>query len=374
MNLLMISGDRSMLSKKQGAFWYTLEALSKEWDRVDVICPKTDSSFQLSASRNAVFFGNVFFHSSPRGLWHQPRWIVQKGKELIAKHNHAVMTVHEYPPFYNGIGARKLSKETGVPHVLEVHHIVGYPVAASFAETVGRWMSRFYLPSAIRRSAGCRTVSKGTAETLMRWRAPESKIRVVPSFYLDAGLIASLGHAPAVLYDVVFCGRLVPNKGIRQILEAVADLPRATLLIIGDGPERMWLEERARDLGIKNRVEFRGWLPTQKDVLQAIRSARMLIMNSTSEGGPRVVLEAMAVGVPVIVTRVGVMPDVIVDRVNGVFTNGTAADVKKQIELLLTDDQLRLRIGKEGGKILERFERTKLIANYAHFLRSFARS
>jgi glycosyltransferase involved in cell wall biosynthesis len=261
-----------------------------------------------------------------------------------------------------------------VPHVLEVHHIVGYPVAASLTETVGRWMSWLYLPSAIRRSSGCRTVSKGTAETLMRWGVPQAKIRVVPSFYLDADLIKNLGHRPAVRYDVVFCGRLVPNKGARQLLEAVADLPKVSLQIIGDGPERPWLEERARDLGIQHRIEFRGWMPTQQDVLQAVRSSKMLVMNSTSEGGPRIALEAMAAGVPVIVTRVGVMPDVIVDGVNGLFTTGKSDDLRVKIERLLHDEQLRQRMGSEAEKILERFERFKLITNYAHFLRSFARS
>lgn len=372
MNLLMISGDRSMLSGKQGAFWYTLEALSKEWDRIDVICPRKE--MEHGKLRTEHFFGNVFFHPSPHGLWYQPRWIVRKGRELVGQYHHAVMTVHDYPPFYNSIGARRLSRTTAVPHVLEVHHIVGYPVAASATEAVGRWMSWAYLPSAIRRSAGCRTVSKGTAETLIHWGAPTGKIRVVPSFYLDAQAIAGLGHRPPTRYDVCFCGRLVPNKGVRQILEAIAGLPRATLQIIGDGPERPWLEERARDLGIRNRVEFRGWLPAQDDVLHAVRSSKMLVMNSTSEGGPRIALEAMAAGVPVIATRVGVMPDVIVDGQNGLFTTGKPEDLRQKISLLMDDGELRTRLGSEAEKILERFERPKLIANYAHFLRSFVRS
>lgn len=367
MNLLMISGDRSMLAGKQGAFWYTLEALSREWERIDVICPHVPD-----APEAASFFGNVYFHPSPYPLWRQHRWIMTMGLQLTARYRYAVMTVHEYPPFYNGIGARHLSEESGVPYVLEVHHLVGYPVAASATEWIGRIMSRLYLPRAIRKASAVRVVSKATAETLIAWNAPQEKIRVVPSFYLDRELIESIGDQPPVQYDAVFCGRLVANKGVPQLLKAIAALPRATLLVIGDGPERARLEALAKSLGIVHRVEFRGWLPTQRDVLRAIRSARMLVMNSSSEGGPRVPLEAMAAGMPVIVTRVGVMPDVIVDGMNGLFTSGDAEDLAAHIDRLMTHAELRERMGEEAKHILERFERGRLIGQYARFLQSFA--
>lgn len=367
MNLLMISGDRSMLAGKQGAFWYTLEALSREWERIDVICPHVPG-----APEAASFFGNVYFHPSPYSLWRQHRWIMTRGLQLTALYRYAVMTVHEYPPFYNGIGAKHLSEESGVPYVLEIHHLVGYPVAASAVERIGRIMSRLYLPRAIGRANAARVVSKATAETLIAWNAPQEKIRVVPSFYLDRELIESVGDQPPLQYDVVFCGRLVANKGVPQLLKAIAELPRATLLVIGDGAERSRLEAMAKSLKIAHRVEFRGWLPTQRDVLRAIRSAKMLVMNSSSEGGPRVPLEAMAAGMAVIVTRVGVMPDVIIDGVNGLFTTGEPEDLAAKIDRLSTHADMRDALGAEAKHILDRFERGRLIGQYARFLQSFA--
>lgn len=369
MNLLMISGDRSVLSGKQGAFWYTLEAFSKHWGRIDVICPHVPGSRQLVSGSN--LFGNVFFHPSPYSLWKQPQWIVERGRQILPLHRHSVMTVHEYPPFYNGIGARRLTKETGIPHVLEIHHIVGYPIAASFTERIGAALSRVMLPGMIGKAAACRVVNKGAAETLKKWGAPADKLHVVPSFYLDRVLIDSIGDIP-LRYDIAFGGRLVANKGVDTLLQAVARMRNGNLIIIGDGPERRSLESLAKSLGITHRVEFRGWLPTQKDVLKAVKSAKVLVMNSTSEGGPRMPLEAMACGVPVISTKVGVMPDVIVDGMNGLFTTGTAEDLSAKIEEIINHPEKRERMGREAKSVLERFEREKLIEKYARFLQSVA--
>lgn len=366
MNLLMISGDRSLLEGKRGAFYYTLEAFSREWDRIDIITP-----YLKDAPEALTLFGNVYLHPCPKGLWYQPFWIKRKGAQLHQHFRHQVMTAHEYPPFYNGIGARMLARKTGIPWVLEIHHLVGYPKPASLSERIGRVLSRLYLPSEIRAADAVRTVSKGTAERLLRWKSPKSKIFVVPSFYLDRELFETL---PAMnpLYDIAFCARLVANKGLPNLLRAVEKLPGVRLLVIGDGPERKSFEKMARDLRIAQRVEFRGWMPTQEEVIRKIRTAKVFVMNSLSEGGPRSALEAMAAGMPVLVTQVGVMPDVIDEGKNGYFTTGEPDDLAEKISMLLRDPALCEFIGHNAAMVVDRFERRLLIAQYARFLKSVA--
>ena len=121
---------------------------------------------------------------------------------------------------------------------------------------------------------------------------------------------------------------------------------------------------------IENRVTFLGWLPTQEAVTAAIQTARIFVMNSKSEGGPRIALEAMACGMPVIVTNVGVMPEVIVDGKNGIITTGDPEDLGKKIGLLLNNSTQQESLGKEAMKILDVFERETLIKQYADFLKS----
>ncbi len=370
MNLLMISGDRSVLAGKQGAFWYTLEAFSKHWERIDIICPYVD--IDTSNPDTLTFFGNVHFHPCPqKTLRAQPGWILKKGTQLHTLFHHAVMTVHEYPPFYNGMGAQKLRRQIKkIGAVLEVHHLVGYPVPASFTERIGRMLSRWYIPAEARMFDALRTVSKTTAEQLLAWGVSKSKVSVVPSFYLDHAQFLALDHSVRKQYDVAFCGRLVANKGLEEVLRAIAKIPRVTLLVIGDGPERKRCEEVTKQLDIAERVEFRGWLDTQKDVLQTLLTAKLFVMHSKSEGGPRISLEAMACGLPVISTKVGVMPDVIEDGKNGFLTTGDPEDLAALIRRLLADPALCEQVGHAAKAVLERFEREKLIANYARFLQS----
>ena len=199
---------------------------------------------------------------------------------------------------------------------------------------------------------------------------PEKNIFVVPSFYLDHELIVTSKNQQKK-FDLVFCSRLVDNKGLMPVLDALRDLPNVTLLLVGDGPLRKKAQDRAKKFG--NRVTFTGWLPSQADVLKAVASGKVFVMNSASEGGPRSALEAMALGLPVLATRVGVMPDILKEGVNGMFTDGTAKDVAAKATHLLADPARIVSMGVEAAKVTDRFEKHAAILAYADFLKSFAR-
>ena len=377
MKLLMISGDRSVLQGRMGAFWYTLQEMRKHFDRIDIICPRvTEGGTGMSESGHRIPESDeggaeIFFHPCPSSLVFQIPWIANKGQALIAEHGHDVMTVHDYPPFYNGIGAKKLHKKTGIPYATEIHHIVGWPRAANIQEMIGREMSRWYLRSVTKAAKAVRTVNDTVARQVVAFGAPKAKVNVISSFYLDKQILSN-DFKPPVSYDISFCGRLVANKGLSELISALVDLPTVRLLIIGDGPERSKMERKVKDLGIANRVTFLGWLPTQEAVSGAMQTARIFVMNSKSEGGPRIALEAMACGLPIIATKVGVMPEAITDGVNGMFTTGTAADLAEKIRSLLANDDLMESMGNEAKKVLELYERSTLIKQYADFLKSLA--
>lgn len=283
------------------------------------------------------------------------------------------MTVHEYPPFYNGRGALQLHRRTGIPFALEIHHVVGRPTAANVQERIGAFLSQWVIPREARKAVKVRTVSSAVFRELCRLGVHPDQIHILPSFYLDHALIRSI-ETSSKSYDIAFCARLVPNKGLESVIEALRYLSDARLLVIGDGPLRSRMERLVASYGMENRVTFLGWLPTHEAVLGAILTARTFVMASTSEGGPRSALEAMACGVPVVVTPVGVMPEVIDDGVNGMFTDGSPKDIAMKIGALLNDEERRQAMGEEATRILDRFERKKLVECYATFLKGLVTS
>jgi glycosyltransferase involved in cell wall biosynthesis len=141
--------------------------------------------------------------------------------------------------------------------------------------------------------------------------------------------------------------------------------PAVTLAIRGDGPLRTALQRRIARLGLVDNVT---WLPRVPDVaaLAAIyRSGRMLVCASTSEGGPRVTVEAMACGVPVISTPVGIMSELVDPGVNGLLFEWDAAELAGHIRDLLADDDRRRRMGAAGHAAVQHFQADRVIAAYA---------
>ena len=362
----MISGDRSIPEARRGAFWYTLEELKQYFERVDVICPKPKNSC-LSGVVHA--FDRVYIHHSSRGLWRQPWWILKKGRELCGERQYRVMTVHDYPPFYNGLGAWMLQRKTGIPYIEEIHHVVGYPRAADFGEWIGRRMYWLFFQTIGKRATAVRVVNQEVEHMVQEWTGKDH-VRLLSSQYLDR---KSLQPDSSIKkkYDLIFCGRLVKNKGVENVLNVLVYLHKVSLLIVGDGSLFSKLKAQSSKLGLDGRVTFTRWLPEKNDVYRAIQSAKVMVVPSKSEGGPRVALEAMALGVPLIATRVGVLKELEKGKMY-LPTTGEIEDLKEKIELMLFDQALYNEYARRGRDVLTMYCGEKLIKEYAKFLKSIA--
>jgi glycosyltransferase involved in cell wall biosynthesis len=105
---------------------------------------------------------------------------------------------------------------------------------------------------------------------------------------------------------LAWAGRVAPGKGIETLLDAVANLDESTTLtLLGDGPGRGEFEQRARSSGIDGRVRWLGYVADRRTYLERLAEADVFVFPSPAEGFPKVVLDAMAVGVPVVATKVG---------------------------------------------------------------------
>jgi glycosyltransferase involved in cell wall biosynthesis len=119
---------------------------------------------------------------------------------------------------------------------------------------------------------------------------------------------------------ILFIGTLSPVKGLRYLIRAIeiihAEMENTILMIIGDGEERKFLEEIVIKLHLENVVIFQGRIPNE-DVPKYMVQGDIFVLPSLSEGFPNVILEAMAVGLPIVSTNVNGLSEIIKNNENG---------------------------------------------------------
>ena len=172
-------------------------------------------------------------------------------------------------------------------------------------------------------------------------------------------LRAELGLAGDAL---VFAGRLGPQKALGTALEALSAVPDVTLTVAGDGPERDALEQRVRELGLEGRVSFVGSVPREQ-VLRFFRAADASVLPSAWENFPHTVVEALAVGCPVIATAVGGVPEVVRDGENGLLVAPRDPDaLAAAIRRFFADDALRARLSDNAAPSVEGYSEVAVFA------------
>jgi len=199
---------------------------------------------------------------------------------------------------------------------------IGIPVAITARGSDVTWIPRYRWPRqqiqwAAKNAASIMTVSHALKVDLAALGGDPGKITVLRNGVdLDrfrprdrAGIRAKLGLAGPVWLAV---GHLVELKGVDIVIEALARVPDTTLLIAGEGPEETKLRRLVERLGLGARVRFLGAMP-HADLCDYYNAADAMMLASSREGMPNVVLEAMACGTPVVATPVGGIPELITD-------------------------------------------------------------
>jgi glycogen(starch) synthase len=363
-NLLMVTGLGSaedLVRGKHGAFYHTLEELHSYFDRIDIIIPK------VKKPETTELFGNVHLHVSSWPLLFHPIYFILKGIRLCRTHKIDLMTVHDFPPFYNGIGAFVLSRFTGVPYVLEIHHIPGYPKAASFKE----WLYRIYCSLFVSFDAlpalWVRVVNQQqTKKFLTRSGVSSAKIRYIPSMYIDTDRFRSLDLPKK--YDLVFVSRLERNKNIASLINAVEILKKEkqdiSLMLVGTGPLEAELKNLVSHLGLEHHVTLAGWV-SEEDHVKLLNESRIFVNPSFNEGGPRVAVEAMACGLPVITTKVGLMLDAIEEGKNGLWCGWDDESIARTALDLLRNPEQQKELGEQARVVALQFKKSDTIRAYA---------
>jgi glycosyltransferase involved in cell wall biosynthesis len=256
-----------------------------------------------------------------------------------------------------------------IVHTFHGHVLSGYfsaPASVGF-RVLERWLGRM--------TTALIAVSPEVRDDLVRLRvAPAAKFRIVRlGIELDERVAADLderrdtrallGISPDA-FVVGWVGRMTAVKRIRDVLEAFRGLldrdVEAYLVLVGDGPDRKQAERSAHELGIATRCLFLGY---QDDVAALYSAIDVLLLPSANEGTPVSVIEALAAERPAVATRVGGVPDIVRDGVDGyLVAPGDTEALAERLALLARDPLKRARMGAEGrARVLERYTVARLV-------------
>jgi glycosyltransferase involved in cell wall biosynthesis len=289
-----------------------------------------------------------------RALWGLVRLFRRERPDLVHTHTSKA-----------GFLGRLAARLARVPRVVHTPHghvfyggYYGSALTAAFVRlerVAARWTDRLvvltergaeeHLARGVGRAGQYVAIPSGVDVEALRARAPGRGVA-------RAGLGLPL-EAPVI----VGIGRLVPVKGfdvlVASIPKTCGHAPALRVLLVGDGPERPALEDRARALGVSGHLSITG---AREDVVPYIAAADVLAAPSRNEGMGRVLVEAMALGVPVVGTRVGGIPSVLDGGRCGVLVPADDPEALADALIeLLKDPARREKLGDAGRERAEEF-------------------
>lgn len=280
-------------------------------------------------------------------------------RQFLIKGQYQVLHTHGYKAFLYGLAARP--KELCVVHT---HH----------GDTSRGWVMRLYQRLTYHRmkcADGIFAVSEAMYASLHehvcsgRLHLVENML-VLPHLVTESARRERQSSEPLKLVAV---GRLSPEKGLHVLLSALAQLPSSSmeLTFVGQGSEEASLRELTERLGIGQSVTFVGF---QSDVVPYLAEADALVMPSFREGLPLTLIEAAAIGLPVVATKVGGIPSIVNHRENGILCEANNVDsMAAALQAFIDDaDRLKATALARAAEIQERFSprtwATRTIAVY----------
>ena len=279
-----------------------------------------------------------------------------------------------------GILGRLAARREGVPVVIHSIHGFGFgphqpsPVRLAFlaAERLAsRWTTAFVAVSR-------RNLEEGVRLGLF----PASRARVIRS---GVELASFAGHrggeafreeigipagAPLVVQIACFKPQKAPERFVEVAARLAPRFPAAHFLLAGDGTLRRRLERLRREAGLDGRLHLPGW---RRDVPAIYDAATVVTLTSRFEGLPRVLVEALAAGVPVVAMAVDGVSEVVRDGENGfLLAPDDVAGVAERVAEILADDGLRSRLSAGAAAGLEEFGREAMVRHQEELYRELA--
>jgi glycosyltransferase involved in cell wall biosynthesis len=203
-------------------------------------------------------------------------------------------------------------------------------------------------------------------EAAQYYRLPEGKIVAIHNG-VDTPLLSEPPiDEPKMGHTILFVGRLVWRKGVKYLVDALpqilADYGDTNIVVVGNGPEKLFLEKRIKELGIENSVQFLSNISAER-LHSLYDEADIYVQPSLYEPFSIAILEAMSMGKPIVTTRTGGTPELIKNGLEGLLVEpGNSLHLAGAIKHVFSDSSCRRRLGSNARKKVEREFTWKAIA------------
>jgi len=219
--------------------------------------------------------------------------------------------------------------------------------------------------AALRRARRVVVPSAYLRDLAVGWGLARERLEVVPNPAPPLPTLPDREEARARLglngFTLAAAGRLTRQKALLDALDAISRTEEVSLVVAGDGPERAALERRASKPDLVDRVRFAGAL-SRDEVLTLFRAADAALLTSTWENLPHSVVEALAVGTPVVATAVGGVPEVVHDGDNGLLAPAGDVDaIAGAIRRLEGDDALRTTLAANAARSVAELDERRVL-------------
>lgn len=297
---------------------------------------------------------DVIRHHVPLRRWRQIGCIFRLARLFRKIRPHVVQSHMFHTNVYTVLAARL----AGVPVVIATEHGKNL-----WKKSWHRWIERMIVSPLVT----CRVaVSEDIRDIRVEaHEVPEAKIVVIPPCVPIPSDEGTYREGETIRIGAI--GRMVEAKDYPTLIQAFASVIKsgvsAALIFLGDGPQRARLQDLAQEMLLSTCIHFPGFAT---DVGERLKTFDLVVFSSIREGIPVAMLEAMAAGIPIVATRVGGIPEVITDGMNGLLVeSGSPEALAKAIARVAADPDLRKTLGRQGRqKVIALHSRESVCQRY----------
>ncbi len=318
-----------------------------------------------------------------------PYTMALASKIVKCAHDPGLDIVHSHYAIPHAVSAFLAREIAGLPYVVTLH--------GSDVHTLG--LDPAYRPvvrHVVEAADAVTSVTEFLRQRAARDLGVRREIRVIPNFVdvdrfapgrkmcivVENGCVSVRPRPPAAAIDpdeavLLHASNFRRVKRVVGLVEAMRVIvdhrPNTRLVIVGDGPTRVEVERAVERLDLCDNVHLLGVRSNMEGIMCA---ADVFVLNSTLEGMPLVLLEAMACGLPVVTTPAGGVTELVRPGVDGVVTKGFGQDELVAAVLDLVDDEdLRARLSEAGRRrVVERFSADRVVGEYEQVFESVVAS